>query len=184
MYRTRVFFSFRERATVAITGRAVEYKQPPRSSAPWASSERTSASAHPKSAPDQQFWRQTQLNGTAPATMTRSFGGAWSPDALQCRSGDTISRHHRSTSNSRAAEDVRNGGLQQRFWAASMVLTTALPARPVGRLEVSEYSFISHADICRSFKPCSQVKVRSRSSGMASNSSQSPCQYYKEARLR
>lgn len=87
-------------------------------------------------------------------------------------------------SNSHAAEDVRDGGLQQRFWAASMVLTTALPARLVGSLELREYSFISHSDICRSLKPCPQAKLRSRSSGEASNSSQWPCQSYKEARLR
>ena len=65
-----------------------------------------------------------------------------------------------------------------------MVLTTALPARPVRPVELSEHSWISHADICRSFKPCSQVKVQSRSSGVAANSSQCPCQPYKEARLR
>ena len=87
-------------------------------------------------------------------------------------------------STARTAEDVRDSGLQERFWAASMVLTTALPARPVGNLELSMYSFIPHVDICRSLKPCPQVKVRSSSSGEASNSSQRPCQPYKEARLR
>jgi hypothetical protein len=46
------------------------------------------------------------------------------------------------------------------------------------------YSFISHVGICRSLKPCPQVNLRSRSSGEASNSSQRPCQPYKEARLR
>ena len=50
-------------------------------------------------------------------------------------------------SNSRAAEDVRDGGLQQRFWAASMVLITALPARPVWPVELSEDSWISHVDL-------------------------------------
>ena len=87
-------------------------------------------------------------------------------------------------SGGRAAKDVHNGGLQQRFWAASMVLTTALPARPVWPIELSEDSLISHVDICRSFKPGSQVILYLGSSGVASNSSQRPCQPYKEARLR
>ena len=67
----------------------------------------------------------------------------------------------------RAAKDVRDAGPQQRFWPASMVLTTALPARPVRRLELSEHSWISHADVCRSLKPCLQAILYLGSIGLA-----------------
>ena len=70
-------------------------------------------------------------------------------------------------SNGRAAKDVHIGGLQQRFWAASMVLTTALPARPVWPVELSEDSLISDVDICRSFKPGSQAICYLGSTGLA-----------------
>jgi len=62
---------------------------------------------------------------------------------------------------------VRDGGLQQRFWAASMVLITALPARPVWPVDLSEDSLISHVDICRSLKPCLQVILYLGSIGLA-----------------
>ena len=42
----------------------------------------------------------------------------------------------------------------------------------------------SEVDICRSLKPCPQAILYLGSSGVASNSSQRPCQLGKEARLR
>ena len=104
--------------------------------------------------------------------MMRSFGGACSPGALVCRIGDTISPPSASKADSHAAEVLRDGALQQRFWEASMVLTKALSARPVRRLELNEHSFIYHLYICRSIKLCLQAKLRSRSINMVLNSPQ------------
>ena len=67
----------------------------------------------------------------------------------------------------RAAEDVRDGAPQQHFRAALTVLATALPAWLVWPVELREYSLISHADICRSFKPGSQAICYLGSSGFA-----------------
>jgi hypothetical protein len=67
----------------------------------------------------------------------------------------------------RAADHARDGGQQQRFWTALMVLITAPPARLLRRLELSEHSLISHVDICRSLNPCLQAILYLESNGTA-----------------
>ena len=67
----------------------------------------------------------------------------------------------------RAADHARDGGQQRRFWAAWVVLTTALSAQPVRRLELSEQSLISHIDIWRSLNPCLQAILYLGLSGTA-----------------
>jgi hypothetical protein len=82
------------------------------------------------------------------------------------------------------AADGRDHSPQQHFWAALMVQTSALPSRSVRHLQLSEDFLHLSSDIYRSLKPCPQAQLRSRSSGMAPNWSQRPCQPYEEARLR
>ena len=60
-------------------------------------------------------------------------------------------------SGGRSDQGVGDGDRLQHFRPALMVLATALPARTVQRLELSEHSFTCHADVRRSFKPCSQA---------------------------
>ena len=71
----------------------------------------------------QPLWRQTHLRGTAPATMTRPFGGACPPVALVCRSGharlNAISRNHTAVQLSMCAMVVCSSGVSRRhswYW--------------------------------------------------------------------
>ena len=64
------------------------------------------------------------------------------------------SRLFSESSDCRTAADGRARSPLQDFWAALMVLTTALPAREVQRFELSEDSITSHTDVSGSLKFC------------------------------
>ena len=117
--------------------------------------QRCLASAAPKSARDQQFWRQTRRRGTATASLTRLRGGASAPGALVCCIRHAISPLPQAQSGGRTAEDARDGGPHQHFWPPSMVLATVLSARAVRRLELSELpSFLMVTGAARSNLVC------------------------------
>ena len=122
------------------------------------------SSAQAFSTSGQQFLCLSRPSGTATASLKCVFGGAWSPSSPVCRCGDATLGSSSEQRVGRVAEYARDEGQQQRFWAALIVLTTALSARPVRRLEICEHSLTSRVDICRSLNPCSRTNLYLRSS--------------------
>ena len=79
-----------------------------------------------------------------------------------------------------ATEDGGGAARQRQFWAASMVLTTALPAPVVHRLKLSDCSITSHIDVCGCFKFCPQAKGGRALRAVVANSFAQLCNHLKE----
>ena len=81
-------------------------------------------------------------------------------------------------------EGGRGEGRQLHFWAASMMVGTALPALAVRRLERSEDSLAADIDICGSLNFCPAGPGGEYSNGVAQNPSEQLYLYLKEGDLR